>query len=300
MLAGRDVPDHFQLAATKFRVAEDILQNFCESICHRKCLCSQAREVTAALEINKEPQMTESSPPRHVFVWRTFRGVPFQHHGICLGDGTVVHFTDGEGGIAGPGGDWEQFRICRTEMAAFARQGECFIHEVSHRQRLDDAQIRRRALRCLGRAGVVGTRYHLTNHNCEHFARWCVTGELESRQVTVCVQRASSAGAKALLSAAGRWGVRGVAVKSRLATGLVRGCSPWLLTADAVQWTTEALGQHVGLVDEPKRKLAGQILGGTAAAAVGLSGGVVGMLAATGFWVAGESAAWGVRQIGKR
>lgn len=235
------------------------------------------------------------SEPKHVFVWQTFRGVPFQHHGVDMGDGTIVHFCNGEGGVAGPGGKWERFRICRTPMNQFSPQGHAFVRTVRHSKPLEAEQIRRRAAKMVGRGG-----YDLMGHNCEHFASWCVAGRFRSRQVGVAAERFASMGTKASVGIVGRIGLKSLVRGSQVAMSARKVATPWLLAADGVQWATEALGHHVGLVDPERRAMVGRAAGGVTAAAIGLAGGPVGMLVATGVWAAGETVAVGVERASRR
>lgn len=215
----------------------------------------------------------------HFFVWRWHLGVPFQHHVIDLGDGSVVHFTNGDGGVAGPGGGAENFEIQRTTLASVTHEGRDKVHIVDYQQSFDPAVVVSRALSQVGRRG-----YHLLFDNCEHFAAWCVIGRDQSRQVDVARERVSAAGIKAL--AAGS-----IRLVSRLgAKQAVRTASPWILAADAVQWATEAVGHHVGLTDPEERKKAGRAAGGMTALGIGAVGGPLGMAVAGGIWTVGEVA----------
>ena len=197
----------------------------------------------------------------HFFVWRQHNGVPFQHHAIDLGDGTVVHFTDGKSGVAGPGGATTDFEIQRTSLRVVTRDGRYATHLVSHGNRLSPETVVERALSQVGRRG-----YHLIFDNCEHFACWCVADREESRQVGVVCERISAAGVKAI--AAGT-----VRVASKVASKhLLRTASPWMLASDAAQWITEAGGHHVGLRDPNRRKTAGRAVGMTTALGIGRCG----------------------------
>ncbi|WP_164103511.1 lecithin retinol acyltransferase family protein [Candidatus Laterigemmans baculatus] len=224
--------------------------------------------------------------PNHVFVWRTYRGVPFQHHGVELGDGSVVHFTDGRGGIARPGRGAEHFRVCQTPWEQFSPEGMAMVHRVRHSAPLAPEKIRRRALRMVGRSG-----YDLVSYNCEHFALWCVTGHFHSRQVGIAMERVAAAAAKATMSAAARAGLRSALKLTQAAVTVRRVAHPAMLVPDAAQWATEAVGHHVGLRDPQKRRAAGRTVGATTAALVGLPGGPLGVLATTTLWAIGESAA---------
>jgi hypothetical protein len=112
----------------------------------------------------------------------------YEHHGIDLGDGTVVHFSGGQEG-------WQKARsrVQRTPIEDFARGGAV---EVLPYEGLDPA---RDAAACaLGKLGASG--YDLVFNNCEHFARWCKTGEQRARQVE------KSAGYLGLPAACMGWG----------------------------------------------------------------------------------------------
>jgi Lecithin retinol acyltransferase len=100
-----------------------------------------------------------------IYVMREMLGIPYQHHGIDCGDGTVIHYRKvGEAEIA------------RTSWDAFARgkpvhlypQSVAFIADVV----IERAQSR------------LGERqYDLFFNNCEHFATWCKTGRDDCQQL---------------------------------------------------------------------------------------------------------------------
>jgi hypothetical protein len=213
----------------------------------------------------------------HLFVWRRYRGVPFQHHAIDLGDGTVVHFADADGGAAGPGRDFRQFEIIRTSIDVIRSGGADRVHVVSHRERLDREETAARALQQVGRGG-----YDLVFDNCEHFALWCVCGSETSRQVESVIERFAAAAVKVVVTGAVRraaqTGLRGV----------LRGATPWMLAADAAQLATEAMGHHVGFHDPRQRRTAGRAVGMATSIGLGAVGGPVGMAVGGGLWLAGE------------
>ncbi len=94
----------------------------------------------------------------------------YWHHGIEMRDGTVIH-ASGE-----PGRMKLDAEVRRSRFEDFARGGRV---EVANRgERLPADQIERRA-----RAALGERNYSLLFNNCEHFARWCETGEADSRQV---------------------------------------------------------------------------------------------------------------------
>ncbi|MGI9470777.1 MAG: lecithin retinol acyltransferase family protein, partial [Rubripirellula sp.] len=213
----------------------------------------------------------------HLFVWRRCKGIPFQHHAVDIGDGTVVHFTDGSGGVAGPGGNFADFEVCRTSFDVITRDGQDKVHRISHADALDRDEIVARAIGLVGRRG-----YDLLFDNCEHFAVWCVLGSEESRQVQVAVERLGAASVKALVAGAARGATR---VGGR---GLLRGASPWILAADAAQLATEAGSHLLGVRDATHRRRAGRAVGMATSMGLGALGGPLGVAVAGGLWVAGE------------
>jgi hypothetical protein len=85
------------------------------------------------------------------------------HHGIDLGDGTVVHYLEGK-------------QILRSPIDEFSL-GEP-LQVVPHND-ADPVGVTLR--RAMGRLGEE--RYNLLLNNCEHFAVWCKTGKHRSSQV---------------------------------------------------------------------------------------------------------------------
>lgn len=85
------------------------------------------------------------------------------HHGIDCGDGTVIHYREGES-------------ITRSSEAFFAL-GETIRVKPYHNSDSAALVLERAASR-------LGERdYHLVFNNCEHFAAWCKTGKHRSHQV---------------------------------------------------------------------------------------------------------------------
>ena len=109
----------------------------------------------------------------HIKVKR-FRGL-YSHHGIDMGDGTVVHF-DGEP-FRG-----QKAKVTRSPMEEFLKGQPA--RPVRHKDavRPEDETV----LAALERMGESG--YHLFLNNCEHFAHACRTGAAKSRQVERAVR----------------------------------------------------------------------------------------------------------------
>ncbi|MEM6253488.1 MAG: lecithin retinol acyltransferase family protein [Cyanobacteria bacterium P01_D01_bin.156] len=100
-----------------------------------------------------------------VYVIRDMVGVPYQHHGIDCGDGTVIHYR--KVGTA---------TISRTNRESFARGH--LVYQVSQSVRFIPDVVIRRAESRLGEQ-----RYNLFFNNCEHFANWCTIGVSVSPQL---------------------------------------------------------------------------------------------------------------------
>ena len=90
------------------------------------------------------------------------RGTYF-HHGIDCGDGTIIHYREGEA-------------ITRSSEPFFTL-GETI--KIKPYKDSDPAHVvLERAMSRLGERD-----YHIVFNNCEHFAAWCKTGQHRSQQV---------------------------------------------------------------------------------------------------------------------
>ncbi len=203
----------------------------------------------------------------------------YSHHGIDLGDGHVVHFA------ADRGGSKPSACIRISTLNEFAGDGEISI--VQYANMPDREVIVQRALSKVGEA-----RYDLLSNNCEHFARWCVTGSHRSEQVVAVTSMAAASGLPYLSAAMGlnlvSWlgpmGLSGPGIMSGLATvggfiggGAVAGISvlgaaPAIITFGALCTYTFP---NENMLPEAERnaRLAGRIGAG--------AGGVVGVVATT-------------------
>lgn len=105
----------------------------------------------------------------------------FDHHGVCMGDGTVIHFSASDGSKL-------DAVIHRSPIEEFADGGVVRVRAYGSRLNADEAMQRAESM--LGQSG-----YHLFTNNCEHFASWCVAGEHSSAQVDMAVSATVVAGA---------------------------------------------------------------------------------------------------------
>lgn len=110
--------------------------------------------------------------------WLAGSAMAYWHHGIDMGDGTVVHARPHDFRNPFGGGS-----VVRTSLEEFADGEEVrTTHEPP--ARFPPAEVARRAAEHVGREG-----YCPVVANCEHFATWCATGERRSRQVEAVVRR---------------------------------------------------------------------------------------------------------------
>jgi len=102
---------------------------------------------------------------------KRMRGL-YTHHGIDMGDGTVVH-------LSGEPLRWRDARVCRTPLEEFLKGCEAQVVQHGDGGRGPD-EVASTALAHVGEGG-----YDVWRNNCEHFATHCATGRRWSRQVVV-------------------------------------------------------------------------------------------------------------------
>lgn len=118
----------------------------------------------------------------HIRVKRRWLGVvPYQHHGIYVGDGEVVEFGGGRRARKG------QVHVRRVSFDGFEQRAtaESVSHPivwmgVAYRPQLPTEDVLDRADWLLDNQPP---RYRLGHRNCESIAIWCATGDFESFQV---------------------------------------------------------------------------------------------------------------------
>jgi hypothetical protein len=225
----------------------------------------------------------------HVFVRRG----GYTHHGVEVDDGMVIHFTGTPGSKRGAAIRLEPTEVFRSGGVVEVRRYE---------RRLEPGVAVERAESKLGQSG-----YNLYANNCEHFARWCVTGDHRSSQVNavnatgglVATTAAAAAGGVGVITAAGEVaGLSAAGIMSGLATAggtvgagavgglVVLGAGPGVLSAAVMNL---ALRDDAALpVDERSARRAGRaasIVGAVGGSAVGVAsvsaaGSVAGLSAA--------------------
>jgi len=98
----------------------------------------------------------------------------FEHHGIYVGSGQVIHFTAEDG------------KVVETGLGSFSDGSEIRIK----RQASDPEEAVRRARNRIGETG-----YNLATNNCEHFVNECIDGRKTSNQTSRQIHVSAHAGA---------------------------------------------------------------------------------------------------------
>lgn len=122
------------------------------------------------------------SPGDHLKFKGAFGYPSLYHHGVYVGNGTVVHF------YAQNAKDKNNAEIQAISLQRFIDLASPHPVEkvVTLRPRLPVAVIQQRCLSKLGQKD-----YHVLLNNCEHFANWATTGEHRSYQVETTLGRKS-------------------------------------------------------------------------------------------------------------
>jgi hypothetical protein len=215
--------------------------------------------------------------------------VSYLHHGIDVGDGTVVHARPDDFRNPFGGG-----RVERTGVDAFAA-GRPVRVATDPPASFPPEEIVARALAHVGREG-----YSPLVDNCEHFATWCATGRRSSRQADIVLSRVAAAAARALAAVSAGTAER-LAIRTAVGTTLrlgLRTLVPAAIVAEAAALAAEWSAHQRGATAETSRR-AGEAAGMAAsAAACGLAGvpagpaGVLaGSIAGATLWVAGSATA---------
>ena len=219
--------------------------------------------------------------------------VTYLHHGVDLGDGTVVHARPHDFQNPFGGG-----RVVRTSLEEFAEgRGVRVRNEPS--AVFSSAEIADRALAHVGRDG-----YDLVIDNCEHFATWCATGSRTSRQVDIVMGRVAAGVSRAAAAISARAAVgtaERVAVRTALGTTVRVGLKtmlPAAIVGEAAALAAEWTAHQRGASEQESRK-AGEAAGLAATslafaaggAAAGPAGVLAGAVAGATMWIAGSATA---------
>lgn len=193
----------------------------------------------------------------HIYIRGMVHGIPFQHHGIDMGDGTVIHLAPADGARIALNDPSDRFAVRRDSMERFSNGQAPSVRRHAAGLPLDE--VAERAERYLGKTG-----YSLLDGNCEHFASFCATGVSHSHQITMAeatVSAMTSAATKAFWAISSRVGSR---VLMRSATKM----HPAMFLADGVEVAALAVGCQSGLSAERSKRVA-RLSGNVVAAGIG-------------------------------
>jgi hypothetical protein len=219
--------------------------------------------------------------------------VTYLHHGVDLGDGTVVHARPHDFRNPFGGG-----RVVRTSLAEFA-EGRGVRVRNEPAAAFSPDEIADRALAHVGRDG-----YDPVIDNCEHFATWCATGSRTSRQVDIVMGRVAAGVSRAAAAISARAAVgtaERVAVRTALGTTVRVGLKtmlPAAIVGEAAALAAEWSAPQRGAREQQSRK-AGEAAGLAATslafaaggAAAGPAGVLAGAVAGATMWIAGSATA---------
>jgi len=208
----------------------------------------------------------------------------FTHHGIYVGDRSVVAVCKNWKKRSGKGDDVPQIR--RISLDEFADGREVKVRGYPPSECAPPSVVVERALSRVGETG-----YHLLTKNCEHFATWCKTGKERSSQVETFDRRVVSGVTKAATKPAVEVLVKqGVKATAKLAAkGSTRLGLPVLLVPDVAQSAVEHFSATVGGTDPKAAKALGQVVGLGTSLGLGMAvGGPIGAVAAGCCWFLGE------------
>jgi hypothetical protein len=218
--------------------------------------------------------------------------VTYMHHGIDVGDGTVVHARPHDFARPLEGGS-----VVRTSLAEFAGTGEVLV-TIEPAAAFSADEIVARALSHVGREG-----YCPVVDNCEHFATWCATGERSSRQVEIVIGRIGGAARRVAAAVSARvaaGAAERVVLRTAVGTSLRLGLKtivPAAIVAEgaalAAEWTAHQAGRSAA-----ESRMAGESAGlATSAATLALAGAaggpagmVAGAVAGAALWAGGSLA----------
>lgn len=197
----------------------------------------------------------------HLIVCHDF----YIHHGIDLGDGTVLHYGRGLH-------DLENAKVEIVPMAKFS--GGKKVEIIKSVRTFSNAQVVERARSRLGEKC-----YDVFDNNCEHFVNWCRSGRALSTQIsaTKTILRQSAAIASRTFL---RKGLKGTIAR--------RGAGAPLIIADLIQAGVELMALNSGKGEEESEKLGSQA-GAASSMGIGFcAGGPVGAASGLGIWAAGQ------------
>jgi len=101
----------------------------------------------------------------------------YRHHGIDMGDGTVIHFS-------GEPLHQVEAKVCRIPMDAFLQGGRKVV--VRYAEGIEVLPVEETLQ--LAEKHLDKTGYNLFRNNCEHFATYCKTGKKYSLQIKTYVR----------------------------------------------------------------------------------------------------------------
>lgn len=197
--------------------------------------------------------------------------VRYRHYGIDIGDGTVIHLAADSTAPSAMQPDLRTMEVRSVSLQEFAQNRT--VHVEAVKNPLSAEETLERAKSKLGMK-----YYHLTEQNCEHFARWCKCDAASSFQVergTTTTRFVVQCGVKAIRVLASRHAAqqatRAVPLWTKSITWPKSRLIPTALACDAMDWGATCGARYFGATREQSQHI------GTAAGC--LTAGIVGFAA---------------------
>lgn len=189
----------------------------------------------------------------------------YTHHGIDLGNGTVIHYGRGLSDIRNA-----RIEIVSLEIFADGKPVEVIESNVT----FSADEVIERAKSRLGE-----NSYDVFDNNCEHFANWCRSGRAESSQASAT---------RTVLRQSTSIATRPVVARIIQNVALRRSLTLPLIIADVVQTGTELVAIKNGKSKDESEQM-GNRAGAVTSAGIGLAtAGPVGAATGFGLWMASQ------------
>lgn len=124
--------------------------------------------------MSSEVELKGIKPNAGDVLWanRMAKGLPYNHCGIYIGEGRIIHFAAPDGAEISQ----ENAVIHETSYDNFS--SGCEVKIIGFKECYTPEETVKRAQSRLGEKG-----YNFLTNNCDHFATWCKTGKHQSLQV---------------------------------------------------------------------------------------------------------------------
>lgn len=189
----------------------------------------------------------------------------YTHHGIDLGDGTVIHYGRGLSDI-------KNAKVEIVSIESFSNGKQVAVVDSPICFSVDEVAER-------AKSRLEENNYDVFDNNCEHFANWCRSGRAISTQASMTqtvLRQSTSIASRPFVGTV----VRNLALRRSLTLPLI--------VADFIQTGVELAAVKSGKTNEESEQI-GCRAGAAASLGVGLAtAGPIGAATGFGLWVASQ------------